>query len=149
MFLEENCAGANFTQYQDGTWGWADTRCDAQHPFICQIPLPAPPPPSPAPPSGVWWYTSNVRRDGYCGAIYSLGTDLTMHGDAVDTCKGLGGGLAIYGSVAEQQEVEQYYVSAGYLEPTWYNFYWVGVRWAAPIGWQTVLEGGKLGGARE
>jgi hypothetical protein len=32
----ELCAGANYTETLNGTWGWADTSCDSKAPFICK-----------------------------------------------------------------------------------------------------------------
>jgi hypothetical protein len=37
-FIPENCAAANFTQFFGGVWGWADTNCYDNYPFICKIP---------------------------------------------------------------------------------------------------------------
>jgi hypothetical protein len=33
----ELCAGANYTEYLNSTWGWADTDCQAAHPYMCKV----------------------------------------------------------------------------------------------------------------
>ena len=40
----------------------------------------------------------------------------------------MGGHLASYLSRQEQSEVEQYYIKAGYLFPTFHEFYWFGYQ---------------------
>jgi hypothetical protein len=52
----------------------------------------------------------------------------TSQAVAEATCNQQGGHLAYYASLAEQQEVEQYYISNGYLFPTYTPAYWLGMR---------------------
>jgi hypothetical protein len=33
----EFCAGANFTEFFDGAWGWSDELCTLKAPFVCKI----------------------------------------------------------------------------------------------------------------
>ncbi len=33
---QEMCAGANYTELLNGTWGWADTNCNSKFPYICK-----------------------------------------------------------------------------------------------------------------
>ncbi len=33
----ELCAGSNYTEFLNGTWGWADTDCQAPYPFMCKV----------------------------------------------------------------------------------------------------------------
>jgi hypothetical protein len=34
----EDCAVANFTETNQGAWGWADTRCNEQYVYMCKVP---------------------------------------------------------------------------------------------------------------
>jgi hypothetical protein len=38
IFPPELCVGANFSEKVNltGNWGWADTRCNQSHPYVCK-----------------------------------------------------------------------------------------------------------------
>jgi hypothetical protein len=56
---------------------------------------------------------------------FQLLTDLSDARTAELSCLQRGGHLATYASQAEQTEVEQYYIKAGYIIPTFHQFYWL------------------------
>jgi hypothetical protein len=58
----------------------------------------------------------------------------TTQAYAEQSCNDQGGHLAYYSSLAEQAEVEQYYISNGYLMPTYTPAYWIGMR-TNKTGW--------------
>jgi hypothetical protein len=105
----EDCAGANFTQAYNGTWGWSDEQCDHLFPFVCEAPLQqqSPPPGQPPPPAGTLLQFANSSRKSFTGgARYVYSSAAQEYQAAQAGCVGLGGGLAVYSSVEEQAEVE-------------------------------------------
>jgi hypothetical protein len=46
---------------------------------------------------------------------------------AQQTCNANGGHLAAYSSIAEQAEVESFYLSSGWLLPSFHKQYWLGM----------------------
>jgi hypothetical protein len=88
-------------------------------------PLPTAPPGPAAP--GVFYYTSNKTNSNY-----TLNTSPASYADANLWCQDNGGNLASYGSLAEHREVEQHFVKAGFLFPTFHKHYWLGVQVRAP-----------------
>jgi hypothetical protein len=74
--------------------------------------------------------------------VYNASTSATFqwypmrmeYAAAEATCNSQGGHLAIYTSLAEQVEVEQYYVKQGYMFPTYTLSYWIGLR-SNRTGW--------------
>ncbi len=76
----------------------------------------APPPAAAAGYAPLAYYTSPVSRQTY---IFSNGL-LTQAG-ALSHCALVGGSLAAYESLAEQADVEGYYVAAGYLLPRFHQ----------------------------
>jgi hypothetical protein len=58
----------------------------------------------------------------------------TTQAYAEQSCNDLGGHLAYFSNLAEQQEVEQYHISNGYLLPTYTPAYWIGMR-TNKTGW--------------
>jgi hypothetical protein len=52
---------------------------------------------------------------------FYLNTTTANNTDAEDQCKHNGGHLAAFTSLAEQREVEQFYITSGYLFPKWVN----------------------------
>jgi hypothetical protein len=77
----------------------------------------------------VYLYTSNKT-----GATYALNTSFTSFSDAELTCNGYGGHLVAWKSVTEQQEVEAYYISQGFLLPAYHDNYWIGAS-TTPTLW--------------
>ncbi len=125
VFVPENCAGANVTEAYDGAWGWADNNCNFVAPFICEVPFAEPPPPSPSPPANVITYQDLNGTDGPTGgAKYSLVTTTADFSGAQSGCISMGASLVEWGSLSEQIEVEQFFISAGAMEG--YNYYWMG-----------------------
>jgi hypothetical protein len=61
------------------------------------------------------------------GFSYILNTTATSQGDASSTCNGIGGQLVAYRSLAEQVEVEGYFLQMGVLLPTFHKHYWTGL----------------------
>jgi hypothetical protein len=59
---------------------------------------------------------------------FYLSTDTLGAAHAEASCNMMGGHLASYLSRQEQSEVEQYYIKAGYLFPTFHEFYWFGYQ---------------------
>jgi hypothetical protein len=56
---------------------------------------------------------------------FQLLTDLSDARTAELSCLQRGGHLATYASQAEQTEVEQFYIKAGYIIPSFHQFYWL------------------------
>jgi hypothetical protein len=114
----EFCVTANWTQTFDSVWGWSDQNCDDYHIFMCKVaapppPLPPPPPPSPFPPGPPLdpAYVSQAQR-----ASYFYFGQKARWADAQEQCKGLGGGLVVYTTLAKQQEIEGVFLSRGLLK---------------------------------
>jgi hypothetical protein len=107
----EFCGVANASELVSGLWGWADTACSGQHAFLCELP-----------PCGSYSYCATAT-----GYNYSLVTCPASYTQAEGSCRKLGGHLASYGSLAEQQEVEGYYVAQGLLVPS-QRGYWLGAK---------------------
>jgi hypothetical protein len=115
MVYPENCAVANYTERYGSpqVWGFADANCGIMAPFICRI-------------------------SGGAGYVYNSTTNQTFiftpavknFTDAEQSCQDQGGHLASYSSEAEQAEVEKYYVSQGYMFPSFpgHAFYWLGLN---------------------
>jgi hypothetical protein len=121
---EEYCAVANYTERYDlpPAWGWADTRCDQQLPFMCKKMTP-----------DVYVYVSPVTN-----ATYVLNTSLTNYSTAAQVCNDNGGFLAAYGTIEEQVDVESYLVNMTYLVPVAHQMYWLGYRSSetgGPFSW--------------
>ena len=83
-----------------------------RHPFPCPM--------HPAAPLVAPTYTTQSTN-----VTFQLLTDLSDARTAELSCLQRGGHLATYASQAEQTEVEQYYIKAGYIIPTFHQFYWL------------------------
>lgn len=68
-------------------------------------------------------FTSTVSN-----STFQYATNLSDFASGTRICNNLGGHLATYTSLEEQQEVEQHFISAGYLFPKFRTFYWIGLR---------------------
>jgi hypothetical protein len=115
MLFPENCAVANYTQ-RYGTpqaWGFADAPCGMLAAFICRT-------------SGGTGYQYNATTNN----TFIFTPVVKNFTDAEASCVAQGGHLASYASEAEQAEVEKYYVSNGYMFPTFpgHAFYWLGLN---------------------
>lgn len=138
-FGSEICGACNFTEAYSGTWGWSDTQCSRNLSFICEVDrewllgaaLPAcsccvrmyqhpgathlasqaPAGSSsallcPAAP-GFFHYYSNNTNSSYILSTYTN----YSHSAAEAYCQKQGGHLAVWASMEEQAEVEQYYIT--------------------------------------
>jgi hypothetical protein len=113
LATSENCAVANFTQSTNPTaaWKWADAVCEDANIFMCEM----------VPPQ-LYRYDS-VKY----GATYFYDTAPLTQAAAESNCNDLGGHLVSWRNLAEQQEVEKYYVGSGYLIPTFHRTHWNGL----------------------
>lgn len=68
-------------------------------------------------------YVSENTKD-----TYVLNTSMVNFAHAEQTCNDNGGHLITLASIAEQVEVERYFVEMGYLFPSYHKFYWIGFR---------------------
>lgn len=59
---------------------------------------------------------------------FQYATNMTDFAAGQRACNLLGGHLATFKSLEEQTEVEQFYISGGYLFPKFRNVYWMGLR---------------------
>jgi hypothetical protein len=77
------------------------------------------------PPTGpqVYEYFSPVTN-----ATYLLNTNVSNASVAHTYCTTNGGHLVAWGSLEEQADVEQYYINAGFLLPTFHKQYHIGLR---------------------
>lgn len=62
------------------------------------------------------------------GSSYLLNTAPHNFTAAQSYCNEQGGNLAGFASLAEQLEVEKYYISEGMLYPLFHQVYWMGLR---------------------
>jgi hypothetical protein len=61
------------------------------------------------------------------GNLFQLNVTLASMAVAQQTCNANGGHLAAYSSLAEQAEVESFYLSIGWLLPSFHKQYWLGM----------------------
>jgi hypothetical protein len=113
LIQPEFCAGGNATEAYGKplAWGWADYNCDQSAPFMCKMQPPL---------------------VAYCplaltGNTYILNTTATEYWAAEAVCNVHGGHLVAYSDLAEQQQVEQCFISQGTLLPAYHKFYWMGL----------------------
>jgi hypothetical protein len=59
---------------------------------------------------------------------FQYATNMTDFAAGQRACNLLGGHLATFKSLEEQTEVEEFYISGGYLFPKFRNVYWMGLR---------------------
>ncbi len=102
----EFCAGCNATQTKLNAWGWADSRCDLNFTAICRMATKGP---CSLPP-----YTDKTT-----GASYLYNSDEMVQADAEQWCNGQGGHLVSYESLAEQKNVEGYFMDGGEGAVAW------------------------------
>jgi hypothetical protein len=132
----EYCGVANASEPMIGTWGWADANCrSTKASFLCE-----------SFPMGPYNYTSNMTN-----ATYVLNTQPALFNDAETYCTDHGGHLVSYVSLAEQQDVEGYFVRTGTLVPGYHGSYCIGLRAATRpyFNWleASALSPWKLDGA--
>ncbi len=96
----EVCAGCNATQIKLNAWGWADARCDLNFTAICRMAAKGP---CSLPP-----YTDKTT-----GAAYLYNSDEMVQADAEQWCNDQGGHLVSYENLAEQRNVEGYFIDGG------------------------------------
>ena len=82
----EHCVAANYTQSYTFVYGWSDTRCGLELPFICKMPPPA-----------MYVYVSNTTN-----STYLLNTTMVNMITAQRSCNANGGHLVPYQSLEEQ-----------------------------------------------
>jgi hypothetical protein len=99
---------ANSSQAFDApfAWGWADFHCGSHQPFMCKTLRP---------------HTSYVYISPSSMHTYVLNTSQQTFVEAQYTCNQQGGHLVHYGSVEEQQEVEQYFSGIGAFIPVFHR----------------------------
>jgi hypothetical protein len=113
------CAVANFTTAYGGAAGWCDTDCSKTRAvFMCKKQGNA----------GYHFTASN-------GNTYIFNASSATFNEAQDTCKLRGAHLVAWTSYKEQAEVEGYFVSNGYLLPTYHLYYWIGANVSDAIYW--------------
>ena len=119
-FGNEYCAVSNYTEAYSGAWGWADAACAGNYPYICRVDVP-----------NVYYYYSNRT-----GTSYMLNTTNGTQAEAEQVCLAMGGHLAYFTSLGEQQEVEAAFVYDGGLIPRYHQAYWLGLSSNATL-WPT------------
>ncbi len=72
--------------------------------------------------------TEAFQYDASTGATFMYFPTKADQASAQATCNSQGGHLAIYTSLAEQVEVELYYIKQGFMFPTFTVNYWIGLR---------------------
>jgi hypothetical protein len=115
----EDCAGGNLTMVVEQAAGWADAQCSRDYISICEI----------EPPSMAETFTSQVS-----GVLFWLNQTAASAARAEAACNANGGRLASYASLAEQAEVEQYFLARQKLLPDYHKAYWLGLRAQQPLG---------------
>jgi hypothetical protein len=117
----EMCAGANVTVMMEnpGGWagGWADHNCSEAYVSICEFQVPKASEP----------YTSQLT-----GATYVFNEMPLTAAKAEAACNAMGSRLASFSSLAEQAEVERYFMLRQRLIPDYHENYWIGLRSARP-----------------
>jgi hypothetical protein len=96
--------------------------CTAADPAKASADVPLPPP-HPAAPGPQIIYTNDTT-----GTSYLLNTAPHNFSAAQSYCNENGGNLAGFASLAEQLEVEKYYITEGMLYPLFHQVYWMGLR---------------------
>jgi hypothetical protein len=114
----EMCAGSNVTVMMEnpGGWagGWADHNCTERYVSICEFKRPS--------------SLSNAFTSQVSGATYVF-NQMTLNAPRAEAaCNALGARLASFSSLAEQAEVERYFVQRQYLIPDYHENYWIGLR---------------------
>ena len=61
-------------------------------------------------------------------SVFTLNTTMMTQAEAQATCNRFGAHLAVYTSAQEQNEVEAYFASQGYLLPSFHKAYWLGLQ---------------------
>jgi hypothetical protein len=113
------CAVANFTTAYGGCAGWCDTDCTrTKAVFMCKK-------------QGSAGYHYNASN----GNTYIFNASYATFDEAQTTCKARGGHLVAWTSYKEQAEVEGYFISNGYLMPTYHQIYWMGANVSDAIYW--------------
>jgi hypothetical protein len=92
-------------------WGWDDQNCNTQMVFICKY----------LPQKAEYTYSAN-------GNTYVLNTTMVDAQAASDRCGQLGGHLASWTSLAEQNGVEQNFLSNYKLALPYHSKYWMGIK---------------------
>lgn len=118
LFSNEFCGVANYSQSVGQVASWSDTNCNNQYIFMCET----------KPPSIVVAPLFNAST----GAIFGFNPNMRTFDDASAHCKSLGGHLASYTTLAEQQEVEAYFTTGGFLIPKYHRYYWLGLKAVGP-----------------
>lgn len=117
--LTWNCSAANFTMAYYSTnasrtvGGWGSNPCNASLPYMCRM--------------------QNLQdtprmTTTSTNATYYFNTTKTTFADAEISCKNNGGHIAGYSSLAEQQEVEAFFIAQGYIIPVFQPVYWYGAN---------------------
>jgi hypothetical protein len=87
-----------------------------------------PPPPSPSPESMSINYENQEASGPTAGMKYTLNTEPLTWQAARKLCQQQpGGDLVVYESVAEQADVESSFIASGFLDPSIYKTYWLGL----------------------
>ena len=149
------CGVANASLTYTNAWGWADTVCNMTNVFICRMQRefralaalfielahsigkaptcfqralapPAADPRSFAPPPAAPLSMTYISPSS--GSVFTLNTTALTQAEAQKACNRFGAHLAVYTSSQEQNEVEAYFASNGYLLPTFHKAYWLGLQ---------------------
>ncbi len=114
-----NCSVSNMTMPfysmnpNQTVGGWATLNCTTRMPFMCRKQN------SQGSPSMATQVTNET---------FYYNTTRTSFQDAENSCKNNGGHIAGFSTREEQREVEQYFISQGFLIPTWHTMYWYGSK---------------------
>ena len=112
-----NCSVANFTMStysmdpNKTVGGWATLMCNTTMPYMCRMQTNI----------GTPAMTTQITN-----VTFYLNTTETTFADAEVSCKDNGGHIAGFTNETEQYEVEQFFISQGYLLPTYNKVYWYG-----------------------
>ena len=115
-FGDEYCLAANYTQGYGMPFGWGymDSQCNRTHVPLCKI--------RPAGSQPLVSYKTQAT-----GSTYVLAIRDVNQSTAEAACNKMGAHLATFASEEEQYEVEQFYISNGYIFPFMAPAsYWIG-----------------------
>jgi hypothetical protein len=111
----EYCAACNASIGYQGAWGWSDASCSLPMPYMCRI-----------------MDTGSLGTLKYVNwktnTNYTINVNPMTQKDAEAFCATQGGHIALWTGLAEQQEVEGFFIKQGVLIPAYHQWYWLGIE---------------------